>query len=114
MIAFLAAGVPTVLWGRLSNHYVWRLIMSAALTVYSYLFVFMSGGSIEMHFHFFMVMALITVYSDWRLGWLVFVLTVLHHGILNYVAPTWVYSYGRNDIAVVAHALPVLATAIFT
>ncbi|HLJ59106.1 MAG TPA: GGDEF domain-containing protein [bacterium] len=114
MIGFLAAAVPTVVWDRLRNHYAWRLIMNAALTVYSYLFVFMSGGSIEMHFHFFMVMALVTVYSDWRLGWFVLVLTALHHGILNYVAPNWVYVYGRNDVAVLAHGLPVLATAIFT
>jgi len=47
--------------------------------VYSYLFVFMSGGSIEMHFHFFMVLALVTVDSDWRLGWIVLALTAAHH-----------------------------------
>ena len=114
LIAFAAAVIPTLVRDKLANHYAWRIIVSAALTTYSYLFVFMSGGSIEMHFHFFMVMALITVYSDWRLGWFVLVLTALHHGILNYVAPTWVYFYGRNDVAVVAHALPVSATAIFT
>jgi diguanylate cyclase (GGDEF)-like protein len=114
LIGFLAAAIPPLVRHRLRNHYVWRLIMSAALTTYSYLFVFMSGGSIEMHFHFFMVMALITVYSDWRLGWFVLVLTALHHVILNYVAPTWVYVYGRSDLAVIAHALPVTATAVFT
>src|SRR5579871_17288 len=113
-VGLLAAAVPTLLRDSFRNHYAWRLLMSAALTVYSYLFVFMSGGSIEIHFHFFMVMALVTVYSDWRLGWFVLVLTALHHVILNYVAPTWVYSYGRNDVAVIAHALPVTATAIFT
>jgi signal transduction histidine kinase/CheY-like chemotaxis protein len=114
LVGFAAAAVPTLARGKLGNHYAWRVVVSVALTTYSYLFVFMSGGSIEMHFHFFMVMALITVYSDWRLGWIVLVLTALHHGILNYVAPTWVYFYGRNDLAVLAHALPVTATAIFT
>src|ERR1700736_519498 len=114
LVAVAAVVIPTLVRDTLANHYIWRIIVSAALTTYSYLFVFMSGGSIEMHFHFFMVMALITVYSDWRLGWFVLVLTALHHGILNYVAPTWVYFYGRNDVAVVAHALPVAATAIFT
>jgi len=114
LIAFIAAVVPTLVRGEIENHYIWRIIVSVAFTVYSYLFVFMSGGSIEMHFHFFMVMALLTVYADWRLGWIVLVLTALHHGILNYVAPQWVYFYGRNDLAVAAHALPVAATAIFT
>ena len=84
------------------------------MTTYSYLFVLISGGSIEMHFHFFMIMALLVVYSDWRLNWLVLVLTALHHGILNYVHPQWVYFYGRNDFAIVAHGLPVAVTAVFT
>lgn len=113
-IGLFAAAIPTLIRGRIGNHYVWRLIMSAALTTYSYIFVFLSGGSIEMHFHFFMVMALITVYTDWRLGWFVLVLTALHHVILNYVSPTWVYFYGRNDLAVAAHIIPVASTAIFT
>jgi PAS domain S-box-containing protein len=67
-----------------------------------------------MHFHFFIVMALLVIYSDWRLGWLVLVLTSLHHTILNYVQPTWVYSYGRNDLSIIAHGVPVLVMAIFT
>ena len=41
-----------------------------------------------MQAHFFMVMAVLVVYSDWRLGWLVLVLTALHHVILNYVRRT--------------------------
>lgn len=114
LVGIAAAAIPTLVRGKLDNHYVWRIVVSVALTVYSYLFVFMSGGSIEMHFHFFMVMALLIVYSDWRLGWVVLVLTAAHHGILNYVAPHWVYFYGRNDLSVIAHALPVTTTAIFT
>jgi len=76
--------------------------------------VFISGGSIEMHFHFFMIMALLVMYSDWRLGWFVLVLTALHHAVLNYLQPNWVYFYGRNDFAIVAHGLPVGVMAFFT
>ena len=79
LIGFIAAAFPTIVRSRLTNHYVWRIIISVAFTVYSYLFVFMSGGSIEMHFHFFMVLALVTVDSDWRLGWIVLALTAAHH-----------------------------------
>jgi len=57
-------------------------------------------------FHFFMIMALLVMYSDWRLGWLVLVLTALHHGVLNYLQPSWVYFYGRNDFAIVRTACP--------
>jgi hypothetical protein len=98
----------------IKNHYSFRLWVTTAFTIYSYLFVFISGGSIEMHFHFFMIIALLIVYADWRLGWLLLVLTGLHHGVLNYAQPGWVYFYGRNDFAVISHALPVLASVIFT
>ena len=114
LLGIAAAAVPALVRGKIENHYVWRIVASLAFTTYSYLFVFLSGGSIEMHFHFFMVLALLTVYNDWRLGWIVLLLTALHHGILNYVAPSWVYYYGRNDLSVVAHAIPVAATTIFT
>src|SRR5437660_8649196 len=114
LLGIAAAAVPALVRGKIENHYVWRIVVSVAFTTYSYLLVFLSGGSIEMHFHFFMVLALLTVYNDWRLGWIVLVLTALHHGILNYVAPSWVYYYGRNDLSVIAHAIPVAATAIFT
>jgi signal transduction histidine kinase len=114
VIGLAAALIPTWVRSKLDHHYLWRIFISVALTTYSYLFVFVSGGSIEMHFHFFMIMALLVIYADWRLEWIVLILTALHHGILNYLQPEWVYFYGRNDISVIAHALPVLTTAIFT
>ncbi len=115
MLIALAATLSSAwLRGKLKNHYAWRINATLNLTAYSYLFVFISGGSIEMHFHFFIIMALLVVYADWRLGWIVLVLTALHHGVLNYVEPQWVYFYGENDVSVIAHALPVLGTAIFT
>jgi hypothetical protein len=113
-IAFAASIVPTVLHGKPGNHYIWRLLLTISITIYSYLFVFISGGSIEMHFLFFVLIALLAIYSDWRLGWLMLVGVALHHGILNYVRPEWVYQYGRNDVAVVAHAIPVVVIVIFT
>jgi hypothetical protein len=114
LIGLLAVLLPTLLRGKIQNHYVWRILITVTLTVYSYILVFLSGGSIEMHFHFFIIIALICFYSDWRLGWFVLVLTALHHGILNYIAPDWVYFYGRNDFSVIAHGLPVLVAVFFT
>ncbi|MDO8514413.1 MAG: hypothetical protein Q7S50_02620 [bacterium] len=113
LIALAATLIPAFLAGTIQNHYLWRIFVVAALSVYSYLFVFISGGSIEMHFHFFIVIALLVVFADWRLGWIVAVLTVLHHSILNYIEPGWVYFYGRNDFSVIAHSVPVLVAAIF-
>jgi signal transduction histidine kinase len=114
LLGFAASLLPTWVRGKLDHHYLWRVFVSVALTTYSYLFVLISGGSIEMHFHFFMIMGLLVIYADWRLGWIVLVLTALHHSLLNYVQPEWVYFYGRNDISVIAHGLPVLIMAVFT
>ncbi len=114
LIALVVTLVPIFLKNKISNHYIWRILITVCLTFYSYLFVFISGGSIEMHFHFFIIAALLIIYADWRLGWVLLLLTGLHHGILNYVEPGWVYYYGRNDFAVIAHALPVLVAIIFT
>lgn len=113
-IALAAVLIPLALEGKLKNHYHWRILLTVAFLVYSYLFVFISGGGIEMHFHFFIVAALIVMYADWRLGWILLVLTGLHHGILNYFQPGWVYFYGRNDFSVISHAIPVLVMVIFT
>lgn len=114
VLALVAALIPALLAGKIRNHYVWRILITVALTVYSYLFVFISGASIEAHFHFFIVVALLAIYADWRLGWIVLVMAGLHHGILNYIEPRWVYYYGRNDFSVIVHAIPVLFAVIFT
>ncbi|MEK7103640.1 MAG: hypothetical protein AAB870_04810 [Patescibacteria group bacterium] len=114
IIAILTTLIPFFLKPTIKNHYVWRVIITTALVVYAYLLVFISGGAIEMHFHFFIIAALLVIYADWRLGWILLVLTGLHHGILNYFEPGWVYFYGKNDLSVMWHALPVLVTVIFT
>lgn len=114
VVAFLAAFVISLLRGRFQNHYIYRFLMANALMTYSYLVVYISGGSIEWHFHFFVMFAAIALYADWRLGWWAIVAVALHHGILNFVAPEWVYFYGRNDIAFLSHALVVILMAVVT
>lgn len=113
-LAVVATSMVVFTHNKLRSHYAWRVLVAIGLTIYSYLFVYISGGSIEMHFHFFMIAAVLAVFADWRLGWILLVFTGLHHGILNFVEPGWVYFYGRNDFAVIAHAVPVLVTVIFT
>lgn len=114
VLAIFATCLIVLTHGRVRSHYLWRIFATIGLVLYSYLFVYISGGSIEMHFHFFMIAAVLAVFADWRLGWILVVFTALHHGILNFVEPGWVYYYGRNDLAVVSHAVPVVVTVIFT
>ncbi|HVE80763.1 MAG TPA: hypothetical protein VNA68_01315 [Candidatus Dormibacteraeota bacterium] len=114
VLGLLSSALVTLAHGKINNHYYWRLLVTSTLTIYAYLMVFIAGGAIEMHFIFFAMITLVLIYSDWRLGWLMLVLVALHHGILNYIAPFWVYQYGRNDLALFAHSWPVLIAVIFT
>ena len=71
----------------------------------SALLVHLSGGTIEMHFHFFVVVGLITLYQDWVPFGLALVYVVVHHGLLGYLAPTAVFSHPAAQRAPVKWAL---------
>lgn len=114
LISLIVTAVITLIRGRLKNHYLFRFFIANALFIYSYLIVYITGGSIEAHFHFFIVFAILTFYRDWRLGWWGILVVALHHGGLDLFAPYWVYYYGQNHIAFVAHALMVFIMAIYT
>jgi diguanylate cyclase len=55
--------------------------------------VHLSGGVIEMHFHFFVMIGVITLYQDWLPFGLALGYVVLHHGLLGALRPTEVYDH---------------------
>lgn len=114
LIGIIAVALPLYLKGTFKKHYYYRLLITVCLTVFSYLFVFITGGAIEAHFHFFIVIGFVAAYADWRLGWLILFLTLAHHTILDFVAPTWVFFYGENWLSPLAHGIPVLAAVLLT
>ena len=112
--ALLAALIPTILRGRLKNHYHYRLVMLAAYMLFSFLLILVSGGSTEMHFYLFGIWALLTLYCDWRLIWIGFALMLVHHVVLNFTISQWLFQYGENNLALLAYVLFTLPAAIFT
>ena len=52
-----------------------------------------SGGYIEAHFHFFVVIVLIGLYEDWVLFVLALAYVVLHHGVVGTIDPASVYNH---------------------
>lgn len=113
-VGLIAVSIPIFFRNSFKTHYYYRLLLTTSLIVFSYLFVFITGGAIEAHFHFFIVIGYIAVYADWRLGWLTFFLTIVHHTVLDFVAPTWVFFYGENWLSPLAHGIPVLAAVVLT
>ncbi|HEX4865550.1 MAG TPA: EAL domain-containing protein [Acidimicrobiales bacterium] len=63
------------------------------LVTSSAVLVDLSGGVIEMHFHFFVLVGILTLYQDWLPFLLAIGFVVLHHGVLGVLDPTAVYDH---------------------
>lgn len=76
-----------------------RGIASAAATMgllaSSGILVHFSGGLIEMHFHFFVMVALITLYQRWLPFLLAVGFVVVHHGTVGVLDPGGVYNHAE-------------------
>jgi diguanylate cyclase (GGDEF)-like protein len=55
--------------------------------------VHLSGGVIETHFHFFVMIGVITLYQDWLPFGLALGYVVVHHGLLGALRPAEVYNH---------------------
>jgi diguanylate cyclase (GGDEF)-like protein len=55
--------------------------------------VHLSGGVVEMHFHFFVMIGVITLYQDWLPFGLGLAYVVAHHGVVGLLQPSDVYNH---------------------
>jgi PAS domain S-box-containing protein len=55
--------------------------------------VHLSGGLIELHFHFFVMVAVVTLYQSWVPFLLAIGYVVLHHGVMGVLDPSSVYNH---------------------
>lgn len=86
-IAALLAG-----WTRRGRRFC-AVVATIGLLTSSAVLVHFSGGYIEMHFHFFVMVGLITLYQDWTPFLLAIGYVVVHHGIMGALYPTSVYNH---------------------
>lgn len=70
-----------------------ELATTLSLVVASAVLVHLSGGTIELHFHFFVMVALVTLYQQWGPFLLAIGFVVAHHGIMGVVAASSVYNH---------------------
>jgi signal transduction histidine kinase len=68
-------------------------LAAAGLLTSSAMLVHLSGGLIEMHFHFFVVIGLLTLYMEWIPYLLAIGYVVVHHGIGGWVNPEVIYNH---------------------
>ncbi len=91
------AGLVAVLgalagWGRFGRR-ARAALTTAGLFSCSAILVHLSGGYIEAHFHFFVVVGLVTLYQDWTAFVIGVAYVVLHHGLAGALAPGAVYNH---------------------
>src|SRR5947209_1683272 len=61
--------------------------VAAGLISCSIILVHQSNGLIEAHFHFFVMVAVLTLYQDWKPFLVAIGLTVIEHGVTGVIAP---------------------------
>jgi diguanylate cyclase (GGDEF)-like protein/PAS domain S-box-containing protein len=66
---------------------------SIGLLLSSAVIVHLSGGVVEAHFHFFVVIGVLTIYQDWTPFLLAIGFVVVHHAVLGTLAPTSVFNH---------------------
>lgn len=59
----------------------------------SAIFVHLSGGYIELHFHFFVMLTFLALYQDWVPYILAIVFVAVHHGVVGVLWPEGVYNH---------------------
>jgi diguanylate cyclase (GGDEF)-like protein len=57
-------------------------------------YIHVTGGLIEAHFLFFVIVGIVTLYQDWIAYLLTFAFTAVHHGVLGALQPESVYNHG--------------------
>jgi diguanylate cyclase (GGDEF)-like protein len=63
------------------------------LVTASAVIVHLSGGVVEAHFHFFVMVGVITLYQDWLPFGLALAYVVVHHTVLGVLAPAQVFNH---------------------
>jgi PAS domain S-box-containing protein len=88
----LAGLAAIAAWRRLGRRF--RSGVSAlGLVTSSAILVQFSGGYIEAHFHYFVVVAVVAMYQDWVPFLLAVLYVAVDHGLVGTLAPSWVYNH---------------------
>src|SRR5262245_19905049 len=106
----LAVGPTTLQWMRRPIEPV-AFAVAVALVGQVSLLVFAFSGhpwQVEMHFYYFVVLALLLGFCDWRVLIVAAGLIALHHAGLNIVLPDAVYPGGTDYFRVAVHAIAVV------
>ncbi|HUR68312.1 MAG TPA: ATP-binding protein [Candidatus Thermoplasmatota archaeon] len=89
----IVAGLTLLAWSGILPRR-WRgLVASAGLITSSAILVHLSGGYLEAHFHFFVMLGVIFLYEDWLPFGASIAYVAIHHGLMGSLDPGSVYNH---------------------
>jgi methyl-accepting chemotaxis protein len=91
-----------------------RIMIGVTFPLLSGLMLALASGSgwlLDMHMLFFAVLAVLAIMADWRVILAGTLTTAIHHLLLNFAAPAYVFPDGADLLRVVLHAVIVLIEA---
>lgn len=91
--ALPVAALAGTAWAARAHRRPAAVIASVGLVTCSAELVHLSHGLIEMHFHFFVVVGIVTLYQDWRPFLSAIGFVVVHHGVVGAISPEAVYNH---------------------
>ena len=98
-----------------------RILVGVGMMLFSLIFIQQHLGRIEMHFHVFIALAILSLYNDVVPVLVASATTILHHIIFNYLQqydislfgmPVMVFNYGCGFDIVLLHGVFVVAEAL--
>lgn len=89
----ILAALAAVAYGARRRHRLAAVIVSLGLITSSALVVHVSGGVIEAHFHFFVMIVVLALYEDWLPFLVAAGYVVVHHGLSGVLDPHAVYNH---------------------
>lgn len=89
----IVGGIAVLAAAPIKSRKVRASLGALGLITASAVIVHVSGGQIEMHFHFFFALGVLTLYQDWFPFLLALGYVVLHHGVMGVLKPESVYNH---------------------
>ncbi|MFA1610868.1 methyl-accepting chemotaxis protein [Halobellus rubicundus] len=94
-VGIVAAIGLLAVWPRFSRR-IRTSLATVGLVMSSAVLVYFSGGYIEAHFHFFVVMGIVAVYEDWAPFLVGIVFVALQHAVFGFYMPEMVYNHNAG------------------
>ncbi|MES2986994.1 MAG: methyl-accepting chemotaxis protein [Pseudomonadota bacterium] len=102
---------PTLMLVRRRHDFSARMVVGTLAAIQPALTVFTLNGhpwQMDAHMYFFVALAALAILCDWRPIVLASALIAVHHLVLQYLAPAWIFTGGGNLGRVMVHAVAVV------